>query len=182
MNTLPRLRPDNPMPSTPHARAALLMIGSTLFFGAMAVTIRLASETLSTYVIAFFRNFFGLIALLPFLWRSGPAVLRTQQLPRYLVRSAIGVGSMLCGFWAIGNLPMAQAISLAYSAPLFVTIAAVIFLQEKVRMRRWSAVIIGFIGVLVIVQPGSTSFSRSEEHTSELQSLMRISYAVFCLK
>src|SRR3546814_19546384 len=66
---------------------------------------------------------------------------------------------MLCGFWAIGNLPMAQAISLAYPAPLFVTIAAVIFLQEKVRMRRWSAVIIGFIGVLVIVQPGSPSFS-----------------------
>src|SRR3546814_6877216 len=95
------------MPSTPHARAALLMIGSTTFFGAMAVTIRLASDSLSTYQIAFFRNFFGLIALLPFLWRSGPAVLRTQQLPRYLVRS--------------------------------------------------------------------------EEHTSELQSLMRISYAVFCL-
>src|SRR3546814_17202758 len=65
---------------------------------------------------------------------------------------------MRCGCWAIGNLPMAQAISLAYSAPLFVTIAAVIFLQEKVRMRRWSAVFIGFIGVLVIVQPGRTSF------------------------
>src|SRR3546814_8337668 len=106
MNTLPRLRPDNPMPSTPHARAALLMIGSTLFSGAMAVTIRLASETLSTYVIAFLRNFFGLIALLPFLRRSGPAVLRTQQLPRSLVRRAIGVGSMLCGFWAIGTLQM----------------------------------------------------------------------------
>src|SRR3546814_21176103 len=80
------------MPSTPHARAALLMIGSTTFFGAMAVTIRLASDSLSTYQIAFFRNFFGLIALLPFLWRSGPAVLRTQQLPRYLVRSANAVG------------------------------------------------------------------------------------------
>jgi drug/metabolite transporter (DMT)-like permease len=147
------------MPSTPHARAALLMIGSTMFFGAMAVMIRLASDTLSTSVIAFFRNFFGLLALLPFLWRSGPAVLRTRQLPRYLLRSAIGVASMLCGFWAIGHLPMAQAISLAYSAPLFVAIAAVIFLQEKVRLRRWSAVVIGFIGVLVIVQPGSASFS-----------------------
>ncbi len=147
------------MPPTPHARAALLMLGSTIFFGMMAVTIRLASESLSTYQIAFFRNFFGLIALLPFLWRSGPAVLRTQQLPRYLLRSAIGVASMLCAFWAIGHLPMAQAISLSYSTPLFVTIAAVIFLQEKVRMRRWSAVIIGFIGVLVIVQPGSTTFS-----------------------
>lgn len=143
----------------PHLQAALLMLGSTLFFGAMAVTIRLASETLSTYQIAFFRNFFGLLALLPFLRRSWPGVLRTQQLPRYLLRSAIGVASMLCGFWAIGHLPMAQAISLSYSAPLFVTIAAVIFLHEKVRMRRWSAVVIGFIGVLVIVQPGSTTFS-----------------------
>src|SRR3546814_5747956 len=83
---LPLTNATCPMPSTPHARAALLMIGSTTFFGAMAVTIRLASDSLSTYQIAFFRNFFGLIALLPFLWRSGPAVLRTQQLPRYLVR------------------------------------------------------------------------------------------------
>jgi len=147
------------MPRTPHARAALLMIGSTMFFGAMAITIRLASESLSTYQIAFFRNFFGLLVLLPFLWRSGPSVLRTRQLPRYFLRSAIGVGSMLCGFWAIGHLPMAQAISLSYSAPLFVTIAAVVFLHETVRLRRWSAVIIGFIGVLVIVRPGSDSFS-----------------------
>jgi drug/metabolite transporter (DMT)-like permease len=147
------------MPSTPHARAALLMLCSTLFFGAMAVTIRLASETLSTYQIAFFRNFFGLLALLPFLRHSWPGVLKTRQLPRYLLRSAIGVASMLCGFWAIGHLPMAQAISLSYSTPLFVTIAAVIFLHEKVRMRRWSAVVIGFIGVLVIVQPGSATFS-----------------------
>jgi len=147
------------MPRTPHARAALLMIGSTMFFGAMAVTIRLASDALSTYQIAFFRNFFGLLVLLPFLWRSGPSILRTRQLPRYLVRSAIGVASMLCSFWAIGHLPMAQAIALSYSAPLFATIAAVIFLHEVVRMRRWSAVVIGFIGVLVIVRPGTDSFS-----------------------
>ena len=143
----------------PHLQAALLMLGSTLFFGAMAVTIRLASETLSTYQIAFFRNFFGLLALLPFLRRSWPGVLRTQQLPRYLLRSAIGVASMLCGFWAIGHLPMAQAISLSYSAPLFVTIFAVIWLGEIVRRRRWTAVLLGFIGVMVIVRPGTEGFS-----------------------
>ncbi|HVI59737.1 MAG TPA: DMT family transporter [Luteimonas sp.] len=147
------------MPSTPHARAALLMLGSTVFFAAMAVMIRLASSDLSTYQIAFFRNLFGLLALLPFLRRSWPGVLRTRQLPRYLLRSAIGVGSMLCGFWAIGHLPMAQAISLSYSTPLFVTVAAVVFLHEKVRMRRWSAVAIGFLGVLVIVRPGADTFN-----------------------
>ena len=144
---------------TSHARAALLMLGSTLFFGMMAIAIRLASATLPTVEIAFFRNFFGLLALLPLLYRSGRGVLRTQQLPRYFVRSAIGIASMLCGFWAIGHLPMAQAIALSYSSPLFVTIAAVLFLHEIVRMRRWSAVVIGFIGVLVIVRPGSASFS-----------------------
>jgi len=146
------------------------MLGSTAFFALMAITIRLASETLPTYEIAFFRNFFGLIALLPVLRHSWPGVLKTQQLPRYLLRSTIGVVSMLCGFWAIGHLPLAQAISLSYSTPLFVTIAAVLFLHEKVRLRRWSAVTIGFLGVLVIVRPGSDSFT--------LGSLVAISAAV----
>jgi drug/metabolite transporter (DMT)-like permease len=135
------------------------MLASTMFFGLMAVTIRLASATLSTFEIAFFRNLFGLAALLPFLHRSGRAVFRTQQLPRYFVRCAIGVASMLCGFWAIGHLPMSQAVSLSYSTPLFVTIAAVIWLGEVVRRRRWTAVILGFIGVLVIVRPGTEGFS-----------------------
>ncbi len=148
-----------PSPSASHARAALLMLGSTVFFGLMAVTIRLASELLDTYEVAFFRNLFGLLALLPLLRGRMLASLRTTQLPRYFLRSAIGVASMLCGFWAIGNLPLAQAVSLSYSTPLFVTIAAVIFLHEQVRARRWAAVAIGFIGVLVIVQPGSTQFS-----------------------
>ncbi len=146
-------------PTHAPVRAALLMLGSTVFFGLMAVTIRLASQTLETYEVAFFRNLFGLLALLPLLRGRIRASLRTAQLPRYFLRSAIGVGSMLCGFWAIGHLPLAQAISLAYSAPLFVTIAAVIFLGEKVRARRWAAVAIGFIGVLVIVRPGSAQFS-----------------------
>ena len=140
-------------------RAAGLMLASTLFFGLMAVTIRLASSSLPTFEIAFFRNAFGLLALLPLLYRGGPAVLRTRQLPRYLLRSTIGIGSMLAGFWAIGHLPLSQAISLSYSTPLFVTIAAVIWLGEHVRGRRWAAVIVGFIGVLVIVRPGSDAFT-----------------------
>jgi drug/metabolite transporter (DMT)-like permease len=148
-----------PAQPAPFLRAATLMLTSTVFFGLMAVTIRLASATVSTFEIAFFRNLFGLLALLPLLRYSAPGVFRTRQLPRYFVRSAIGIGSMLCGFWAIGHLPMAQAISLSYSTPLFVTIAAVIWLGEVVRRRRWTAVILGFIGVLVIVRPGTEGFS-----------------------
>src|SRR6185312_4747858 len=133
--------------------------GSTMFFGLMVVAIRLASASLHTFEIAFFRNFFGLIAALPLLLRHGPGLLRTTQFPKYLFRCLIGICSMIAGFWAIGHLPLAQAVSLSYSTPLFVTIAAVVFLHENVRMRRWSAVVIGFIGVLVIVQPGSAGFS-----------------------
>lgn len=145
--------------TSPQARAALLMLGSTTFFAAMAVTIRIASADVSTYQVAFFRNFFGLVFLLPFLFRGRWELPRTTQLPQYLVRCSVGVGSMLCGFWALGHLPMAQAVSLSYATPLFATVAAVFILGETVRLRRWSAVVIGLVGVLVIVRPGSAEFS-----------------------
>ncbi|WP_429621425.1 DMT family transporter [Stenotrophomonas sp. AN71] len=140
-------------------RAALLMLGSTMAFGLMAVAIRYATRYVPTQEVAFFRNAFGLLALLPILLRPGRAPLKTQQLPRYFVRSAIGLGSMLCAFWALGHLPLAQAVSLSYSTPLFVTIAAVLWLSETVRVRRWAAVVVGFIGVLVIVRPGTAGFT-----------------------
>jgi len=155
---------------TPFLRAAGLMLASTVSFGLMAVAIRFVSRSLSTPEIAFFRNLFGLLALLPLLWRGAPGVFRTRQLPRYFVRSAIGIGSMLCGFWAIGHLPLSQAISLSYSTPLFVTIFAAIWLGEVVRRRRWTAVLLGFVGVLVIVRPGTTGFS--------IGSLVAVSAAV----
>lgn len=139
-------------------RAALLMFGSAMAFGLMAIAIRYSTAHVPTQEVAFFRNAFGLLALLPVLLRPGHAPLRTQQLPRYLLRSAIGLASMLCAFWALGHLPLSQAISLSYSTPLFVTIAAVLWLGETVRARRWAAVIAGFIGVLVIVRPGSHGF------------------------
>ena len=152
-----------------HLRAALLMLASTVAFGLMALCIRLASQTEPTWEVAFFRNAFGFVALVPMLlWpllrerrplSSLAGDLRTTQLPRYFVRCGIGIVSMYCGFWAIGNLPLAQAISLAYSSPIFITIAAALWLGEHVRMRRWLAVAAGFIGVLVIVRPWSLAFT-----------------------
>ena len=142
-------------PATVQGRAALLMLGSTSAFALMAITIRFASATVPTTEVAFFRNFFGLLALLPILLRSGGGGLpRTRNLGRYVVRTLVGLGSMLCAFWAIGHLPLSQAISLSYAAPLFATIAAVLWLGEVVRIRRWMAVSAGFVGVLVILRPG----------------------------
>ncbi|GAB6196990.1 DMT family transporter [Lysobacter xanthus] len=149
-------------PAPPHStvmRAALLMLASTVFFGLMAVAIRLASSSLHAFEIAFFRNLFGVVAALPLLVRHGPGLLRTTQLPRYVVRCVIGIGSMLASFWAIAHLPLSQSIALTYSTPLFVTVLAVWFLGEQVRLRRWLAVLVGFIGVIVIVRPGTAGFS-----------------------
>jgi drug/metabolite transporter (DMT)-like permease len=137
----------------------LATISSTLMFGTMAVVIRLASAQLHPFEIAFFRNLFGFVFALPLLLRHGPGLLKTSKLPLYVVRCLIGIVSMLAGFWAIVHLPLAQAISLSYSTPLFVTIGAVLVLGEVVRARRWTAVLLGFIGVLVIVRPGGDSFT-----------------------
>lgn len=147
---LARLRPGSV-----YGRAALLMLGSTLSFAMMVLAIRYATATVPTTGIAFFRNLFGLLALLPLILRRGAGLPRTRQVGQYLARTAIGLVSMLCGFWAVGHLPLAQAISLSYATPLFVTIGAVLWLGETVRIRRWLAVAAGFAGVLLILRPGT---------------------------
>ncbi|WP_297832464.1 DMT family transporter [Thermomonas sp.] len=156
-------------PRGTQARAALLMLASAFGFGLMALFIRLASASAPTWEIAFFRVLFGFLILFALLflpmssqprpWQAFLASVHTRQLPRYVVRCAIGVAAMFCGFWAIAHLPLAQAISLNYSSPIFVTVAAILMLGERVRARRWAAVIGGFIGVMVIVRPGSDAFS-----------------------
>ena len=147
------------MPASLPVRAIVLMIASTCSFGVMAILIRYASHSLHAFEIAFFRSLFGAIATAPLVMRSGLRSLHTNRFSFYILRCAIGTIGMLAGFWAIAHLPLAQAISLSYSSPLFVTIGAVLFLGEIVRARRWSAVIAGFIGVLVIVRPGTDGFT-----------------------
>lgn len=140
-------------------RAILLMVSSTVLFGMMAVCIRLASQQLHPFEIAFFRSFFGFVFALPILYRHGFGILQTNKISFYFLRCCVGIVSMLAGFWAIVNMPLAQAIAISYSTPLFVTIGAVLVLGEIVRVRRWTAVIIGFIGVLILVHPGADTFT-----------------------
>ncbi len=146
-------------PRSDMATASLLMISSAVLFGFMAIAIRYASSELHPFEIAFFRNLFGLLFALPLLLRAGPSLLRTDKLSLYFLRCTIGIFAMLAGFWSIVNLPLAHAVALSYSTPLWVTIGAVLVLHEVVRARRWTAVAIGFIGVIMIVRPGAADFS-----------------------
>lgn len=135
-------------------RGVALMLGSVLCFALMAISIRMVSAQLHPFQIAFFRNLFGLLFTLPLVWHAGPSLLRTDKLRLYVLRCLTGLAAMLTGFWALVHLPLAQAVALSYTTPLFVTILAVVVLGEVVRARRWTAVVIGFIGVLVILRPG----------------------------
>lgn len=134
-------------------QATVLMVFAMMCFASMAVFIRLAAEGVPALEIVFFRNFFALLILLPLLWRSGMAMLRTEKLGLYGLRAALNITGMFAGFTALTMIPLAEATALSFTAPLFVTIGAVLVLGEVVRMRRIAALAVGFLGVLVIVGP-----------------------------
>jgi drug/metabolite transporter (DMT)-like permease len=134
--------------------AALFMIASSLLFAGLSGTIRYLGTQLHPFEVTFFRNLFGFAFMVPWLCHSGLGALRTNRLVAYTWRSFLSLLSMLCGFTALTMMPFDQAIALSFTVPLFATIGAALILHEVVRARRWSATIIGFIGVLIILRPG----------------------------
>ena len=139
--------------------AAGWMIAASFCFAILNACIRSLSDSMHAFETAFFRNLFGLVFMLPWLYRAGLGALKTNRFPLYLTRSVIGLISMMCGFSALAMMPFAQAIAISFTSPLFATAGAAIFLHETVKLRRWSATIVGFIGVIIIMQPGSSGFS-----------------------
>ena len=135
-------------------KGALYMTGASVCFATLNLLIRLAAEELATMQIAFFRAFFALIVMLPWALHQGAGSLRTAYLKTHIGRSLVSVVSMYLWFTAIVVLPLADAVALNFTAPLFVTIGAALILRELVGARRWTATVIGFIGTLVVIRPG----------------------------
>jgi drug/metabolite transporter (DMT)-like permease len=123
----------------------------------MNVLIRFAAYRLHPFEVTFFRCLFSLFVMLPFIIRSGPSILATPKIGFYTLRAVVGLISMLSWFYGITIVPLATATAVNFTAPLFATMAAALVLHEDVRLRRWAAVVIGFIGVLVIMRPGRES-------------------------
>ena len=139
---------------------ALYMTAASLGFSVMNVLIREVSVELEAAQIAFFRNFFAAAVMLPWLLHSGIAkALATENLKLHLLRAGVGLTAMLCWFYSISLLPLAQAVALNFTVPLFATLGAALILREVVRARRWSATLVGFLGVLIILRPGTTEIS-----------------------
>jgi drug/metabolite transporter (DMT)-like permease len=121
----------------------------------MNVLIRAASTSMHPFEVTFFRCLFGLAVMLPFIIRSGPALFHSQRIGYFTLRAAVGLVSMLTWFYGILYVPLATATAVNFTAPLFSSLGAALVLHEDVRLRRWSAVVIGFVGVLVIIRPGA---------------------------
>ena len=149
---------------SPNHRGALWMIGASFGFtvnSAMVKTLVGPHETLGgldVFQVAFARALFSFALVVPFLLRAGPTALRTRHPFLHGIRAFAGAAAMVCGFYAVGHLQLADFTALSFTQPLFVTLLAVVLLGEVVRWRRWLATAVGFAGVLIMVRPGAGAF------------------------
>lgn len=140
------------LPAT--SRGIILMVGSTLGFSIMHTAVRYLSAELHSLQIVFFRNLFGTMIFLPLIARSGLSFMATSRLPMHFLRAVLNVMAMAAFFMALSLTPLAEVNALAFSAPLFTAVLSVVLLGERIRARRWTAIVLGFAGALVIIRPG----------------------------
>jgi drug/metabolite transporter (DMT)-like permease len=133
----------------------LLKLASTLVFTAMVACIKVLAATVPVGEIVFSRSFFALIPILVFVvWRGRLAdAVRTTHLGGHVWRCVVGVSSMACSFAALAYLPLPEQMAIGYAGPLITVVLAALLLGETVRLYRTSAVIVGFLGILVILWP-----------------------------
>lgn len=158
-------------------RARLLPLGMRLFgiscLSAMTVLIKLASESqVRLPEIMFWRQALAVpVVLLAVLAGPGLASLRTQRFGAHIKRTAMGLTAMALNFGAIILLPLAEQTTLGFAVPIFATILSALVLKERVGLHRGMAVLAGFMGVLIVVQPGGS-------HIPPLGALVGLSSAI----
>ena len=131
-----------------------LSLISTFSAAIMVSGIKILSNELNAFILVFYRCFFGLIIILPFLFLQKFKDLKTHNIKLQFLRCSINLYSMISWFIAIGTLQLEKAAAIGFTTPLFTTLLAIIFLGEAIKFHRITALIVGFIGILVIVRPG----------------------------
>ena len=153
------------MPATASSRPAQdrllgigLRVGATTCFAFMAAAIKLGyAAGVSTPELAFYRFAIGLVPLLGWIaWTRNHDAWRTERPIAHVTRAVIGLSTMLLAFSSLAYLPLAESTTIGFAAPLFAVALSALILKEKVGRHRWSAVAIGFLGVLVVMRPGGT--------------------------
>jgi drug/metabolite transporter (DMT)-like permease len=138
-----------------------LKISSVIVFVAMSTFIKAAGNGIATGQITFYRSAFAMMPILAYLAMRGDlrTAFQTRDPLGHLVRGFIGILAMSCGFYGLTHLPLPEAIAIGYAMPLLAVVFAAVFLKEVVRVYRWSAVMVGLLGVMIITWPRLTLFA-----------------------
>jgi len=138
------------------SRGALLLIIAELLLAMMAAMVKhLADLGVPNETLVFFRNLFGLLFLFPLLLSGGGLrQLKTRRIGIHLVRASTGVAAMFLFFYAIAHVSLAEAVLVKMTAPFFLPLIALFWLGDRVRPQTWWAILLGFVGVVVILRPG----------------------------
>lgn len=133
----------------------LLCVLSTIGFTLMGAMVRYLGDRVPVGEMVFARNFVVLAALAAVLGMRGTLrdAFRTKNIRGHLLRSFANIGSIFCNFAGLARIPLAEATAIGFATPLFTVVLAATFLREAVRLWRWSAVLVGFVGVLVMLSP-----------------------------
>jgi drug/metabolite transporter (DMT)-like permease len=137
----------------------LCRLGSGLSFSTMGALLKLASmDGMNAPELVFYRSVFSLpVVLFWVLKTENLAALKPNRPLAHVWRSALGLTSMGLTFQALILLPLADATAINFTAPIFATVLSFLILREDVRLHRWAAVVVGFIGVLIVARPGGSS-------------------------
>lgn len=135
------------------------MLAATLMAGIMNSAARHVMETVHPFELVFFRNLFAFAFVVPMLLRTGVGVFRTDRLGLHVGRASLNTVNMMVWFTAVSLAPLAEVTALGFTAPIFATVLSVIILRETVGLRRWSAIVIGFAGTMIVLQPGFDTVS-----------------------
>ena len=140
---------------TPQKRALIFMFLAMFFFTGMSVFIRKSSEQLHIMEVIFLRNLLACFLIIPIMLPSGVHILKMHEPRLFFFRAVVGSVGMVAGFIAFILIPLAQATAISFTTPIFVTIGAAFLLGEIIKFRRIAAIFVGFLGMIVIIQPGA---------------------------
>ena len=135
-------------------KAVLLALTASFCAVLMSVFLKLAQSDVNVFTVGFLRFFFGFLIILPFILSSQFKIYSTNNFKFHLARSIINVPMMILGFAALMYIPLEQIKAIGFLSPIIVVILSVIILKEKIFLIRILALIIGFIGVIIILRPG----------------------------
>jgi len=140
-------------------RGIAYMVASTVLFAGVNAIVKWEVALYPVGEVAFYRALFALVAVsVLILPRTGIGVFRTRRYLAHLQRGVSQFGSMTCMFFAFSMLSLGSAVAISFAAPLFTTLLSIVVLKEKVGIHRWSALIAGFIGVVIVTEPGAGTF------------------------